>query len=291
MRKLSFLVAFGGILLFQACKEVGPQIDFGPSGNDTTYKTTPETADVKKVLAEEFTGVSCPPCPGGHEQMASIKTTLNNNLVVIAYHILNYPQAYPIDDELHKSKYDFRTEDATKVGSEIFGGIGAMPLAGFDRVPQDGSALLGKGQWSSAAQTAANVPSPLNIHITSSFDATTREMTAVIQVAYTASVSNDQNLTIAITEDDIEDLQKRDLTVVEDYKHEHVLRKILTPIVGKKIPNDMAKEPGLVYQTTYTDTLDASWNADNCHVVAFVTNNSASDRTVVNAQEVKVNGL
>jgi len=290
MKKLSFLIACVGILLFQACKEIGPQIDFGPSGNDTTYKTTPETAQAKKVLAEEFTGVSCPPCPNGHDIMKNIGTALNGNLVIIAYHILNYPQAYPIDDDHHKSKYDLRTEDATKIGKEIFGGIGGMPLAGFDRKAVSGSTLLSTGQWSNAAQTSATSPSPVNIHITSSYDADTREATAVVTLAYTAEVSIDHNLTIAVTEDGIEDLQKRDLTVLEEYHHEHVLRKIITPISGKLVPNENPKEPGRVFQSTFKFTVDAEWNPDNCNVIAFITNNAPNNREVVNAEEVKLKG-
>ncbi len=284
------MIAAVGILLFQACKEIGPQIDFGPSGNDTTYKTTPETPVAKKVLAEEFTGVSCPPCPKGHDIMKAIGTTLNGNLVVIAYHIFNYPQAYPVSDPAHKSKYDFRTEDATDVGNSIFGGISGMPVAGFDRAPLNGTISLGTQQWSNAASTAAATTAPVNIHITSSYDPETREGTAVVTLAYTANVSIDQNLTVAITENGIEDVQKKDLEVVEEYHHEHVLRKIITPIVGKQIPNEMPKEPGLVFQSTFKFPVDAEWTPENCNVIAFVTNNSANDRQVVNAEEVKLTG-
>lgn len=290
MKKISFLIAFTGILLFQACKEIGPQIDFGPSGNDTTYKTTPETALPKKVLAEEFTGVSCPPCPNGHDIMKSIKESLDGNLVIIAYHILNYPQAYPIDDKDHKSKQDFRTEEATKVGSEIFGGISGMPSGGFDRVPQNGELTLSTGQWSTAAETSSKNTSPVNIHITSSYDADTKEATVIVTLAYVANVSEDQNLTVAITEDGIADLQKRGLELIEDYDHEHTLRDIVTPIVGKQIPNDNPKEPGRVFQSVFTVPIDAKWVPENCNVVAFVTNNTANNREVVNAEEVKLMG-
>lgn len=257
---------------------------------DTTYITTPEAPQTKKVLAEEFTGVSCPPCPNGHDIMKSIKTSLNDNLIVISYHILNYPQAAPVDHNGHKSKYDFRTEESTKIGSEIFGGISGMPTGGFDRVPQNGELTLNTALWSNAAETSSKNVSPVNIHITSSYDTKVQKGTAIITLAYTTDVIIDQNLTVAITENGIVDAQKKNFEVIDDYNHEHVLRDIITPFRGYILPASITKLSGTVIRKVFTFEVGSSWNLDNCNIVAFVTNNSASDKKVVNAEEVKLTG-
>mgnify|MGYP001215701591 CR=1 FL=1 len=295
MKKLFFYIVLGGIVWFQSCKEVGPTIDFGSSGSDstysddTTYTTTPEVPTARKMLAEEFTGVSCPPCPSGHAAMRAIKAKLNGNLVIIGYHIFNYAQADPVKDPDHKSKYDFRTEDATEVANSLFGGLGGLPEATFDRAEFNSKLLLDRLQWGGASDARAALTSPVNIHITSVFDEATREATVTVQLAYTASVSMKQSLTLAVLEDSIIDVQKN-LTGIEDnYVHEHVLRDIVTTVRGTQIPTKVdPKVPGRVYEKTFKVPIKTDWHAEHCEIVAFVTNDDAADRTVVNAEQAKL---
>lgn len=293
MKKLSFFIALGGLICFQSCKEVGPTIDFGPSGDDSTYTETPETPTARKMLAEEFTGVSCPPCPKGHAAMRVIKSNLNGNLVIIGYHIFNYAQADPVKDNNgnQESKYDFRTDDATEVANSLFGGLGGLPEASFDRSEFGGEQLLNRLDWNAAADARANVTSPVNIHITTSYDEATREATVKVKLAYTANVSIKQSLTVAVLEDSIIDAQKTDgpEKVFHDYVHEHVLRDIVTTVRGTQIPDKVdPKVPGRVYEKTFRIPIKADWHAEHCEIVAFVTNDDATDRTVVNAEQAKL---
>ena len=72
----------------------------------------------------------------------------------------------------------------------------------------------------------------------------------------------------------------------EDYDHEHVLRDIITSPTGSTILSGMTSIPaGQVYQRTFIYTIPAGWNADNCHVVAYVSNNEPSTQEVVQAGE------
>ncbi|MCB0698832.1 MAG: Omp28-related outer membrane protein, partial [Chitinophagaceae bacterium] len=284
MKNFSLFVAAAGIFLLQSCKEIGPNIDFGTDERiDTAYMAGVESPLVKKVLAEEFTGVSCPPCPDGHKTMASTKQQLNGNMVIIAYHIYNYPQANPVEKNGELlSHYDFRTEDATEVGKDIFGGIGGMPLAGFDRVEVAGSRTLNRSIWSGTAAQQAAVGSPVNIHLTSSFDNDTREATVIVRLAYTKQVDKKQNITLAVTEDSLVDAQKTLTDIEKEYVHEHTLRDIITPVYGTQIPDKVnPKEPGKVYERTFKFPVDTAWHEKHCHVIAFVTNDESGDRMVV----------
>jgi hypothetical protein len=282
------------IILFQSCKEIGPEIDMDVPGvsEDTTYTATPEIPQAKKVLAEEFTGVSCPPCPNGHALMASIKTELSGKLVIIGYHVFNYPQANPVEkDGVLLSHSDFRTEDATSIGNTIFGGIGGMPLASIDRTKVGNDLLLNTPNWSNAATSKKDIPTPVNIHITSAYDSTTKEAIIKVTLAYTADVDMKQNLTIGITEDSIVDAQKTLTTIIKDYVHEHVLRDIITPINGVQIPDKVnPKVAGKVYERIYKTTIKDEWHAKHCNVVAFVTNDNPDNHSVVHAAEVKLIG-
>lgn len=291
MKKLSVVVALSGVLWFQSCSEIGPGVDFGPTGDDTVYTVTPEAPLPKKLLIEEFTGVSCPPCPAGHDAVKAIEAKLNKNVVVLGYHIYNYAQADPVKDP--KSKQDFRTEDATDVANNIFGGLKGMPEAAFDRAPQDGILLVARPKWGNAAEVrAANSTSPVNIYITSTYDEATREATIKVKLSYLESVSFKQNLTVAIVEDSVIDVQKTLTDIVVNYEHNHVLRDIITPVIGFQLPEKVSpKVPGRVYERTFKTMIGAEWKPSHCHVVAFVSNDDAADRHVVNAEEAKLTGL
>lgn len=298
MKKIALIAAATGIFLFQSCSEVAPKInginteDGAATAGDTAYTTTVETPQAKKVLAEEFTGVSCPPCPGAAKLMRSIREQLNGDLVVVAYHILNYPQSSPVEKNGELlSKYDFRTQDATDVGASIYGGIGALPSGGFDRSPLNNTILLNQGNWSNVAQKRLGEEAPVNIHITPTYDQTTREATIRVKLAYTQAVTIKENLTVAIVEDSIIDAQKDGLDIVKEYLHEHVLRDIITPTIGIAIPPMVEpKEPGRVFETSFKVTINEDWHAEHCHIVAFVNRDDPSDRTVVQAAEEKLMG-
>lgn len=293
MKKLSLILLAAGLVAMQSCKEIGPNIDFGEgvqAGEDTAYTADIESPQAKNVLAEEFTGVSCPPCPNGHLKMDAIRDELGGKLVVVGYHIFNYPQANPVEkDGQLLSKYDFRTDDATEVGNTIFGGIGGMPLAGFDRQEVSGSKTLNTPNWSAAAASAATKSTPVNIHITSSFNDSSREATVIVTLAYTADVDMKQNLTLLVVEDSIVDAQKTLTSIEKEYVHEHVLRDIITPTYGAPIPDKVdPKVPGRVYQRVFKFPVSADWHEEHCHVVAFVNNDDVNDRTVMHAEEAKL---
>ncbi|MCB0699113.1 MAG: Omp28-related outer membrane protein [Chitinophagales bacterium] len=287
------------ILSLYSCKEKGSSSvildeEIGKL-TDTAYTADVEATTPRKLLAEEFTGVSCPPCAHGHEIMASIKEQLNGNIVIIGYHISNHLQTRLVEKNGKTlSKFDFRTEDATNVGLDIFAGVNEIPQAGFDRTEiKSGTKIAPKADWSNAAIQRSKIPTPLNIHITSSFDEATRECTAVVKLAYTGDVNLNQNLNFAVLEDDIIDAQKT-LTsegIDENYRHKHVLRDLVTSTSGDPLPDKAYPlTEGRVYERTFSFQVPDEWNAANCKIVAFVNNNSSSDRTIVQAEEVTMTG-
>lgn len=295
MKKLS-LFACGALFLgLTACEEVGPKIDFSQgvqAGEDTTYtEESPETAQEKNVLVEEFTGVSCPPCPNAARLLYSIDTSTHGRLVLVGYHIFNYPQGAPVEKDGEEiSKYDFRTDDATDVGKFIFGGVSAMPSASIDRTPIGGEVLAsGSGTWRNAIEDRLLKNSPVNIHVTSSFDDNSREATVLVRLAYTEAVSLKQNLNVLVIEDSIVDAQKDGLSIVKDYVHRHILRDVITPINGAPIPTKVdPKVAGRVYERRFTIAISEEWKEKKCHVVVYVTNDEADDKSVVHVEEAHI---
>lgn len=296
MKRLLLPAIAVGLFCFQSCSEIGPTIN-GLNGEevakgdiDTAYTADIEAPQTKKVLVEEFTGVSCPPCPNAARLLKSLNEQVNGNLVIIAYHIFNYPQANPVEKDGEKlSKYDFRTEDATEVGSSIFGGISALPQAGFDRTPVNGGIGITSGAWSATAENRVKETVPVNIHLTTTYDEATSSGTVLVKLAYTETVTVKENITLAIVEDSIVDAQKDGLQILKEYTHKHVLRDIITPVIGTPVPPKVEpKEAGKVYETSFSFAIKEDWHVEHCHIVAFVNRDDASDRSIVQAAETKI---
>lgn len=292
-RLLPLAIVLIGLYL-QSCKEVGVTIDGDNNSTgeiDTAYTTSKEVQTAKKLLVEEFTGVSCPPCAKGHELLAALKKELNDNMVTIGYYVFNYPLANPVEKNGKQlTKDDFRTEDATEVGQEIFTSVFALPLAAFDRVESGGELLFNKTDWSGNAKTnAANRTSPVNISITPSFNPDDRTAKVIVRLSYTEDVALKHNINIALLENNIIDAQKTTdaVGIIEDYTHDHVLRDVVTPVHGIAIPEKVFPiTAGRVYERSFTFTVNEKWNADECSVVAYLNYNDPTDRSILQAEEV-----
>ncbi|MCC6186813.1 MAG: Omp28-related outer membrane protein [Chitinophagaceae bacterium] len=295
MKKIIFLGISGLLLGLHSCKEKDVVINMGLQEGitDSTYTTTVETAQLRKVLIEEFTGASCTNCPAGHEVVASLANSNPDRIVAIAYHTFNGGVTggifAPIDKKGVKSLYDFRNTEATNIGDVIFGGVSVIPAAGIDRIEVGTSMLASRPQWSNETNKRIAIASPLNMHMTSEYDATENKVNLKIVMAYTKAVSVKNILTIGVLESKIIDAQEFSDRIETEYEHNHVFRKALTPFNGLPVLDSVAtKQAGRVYEFNYVFTPDATWNLDNCYIAAFVSNNDGDNKEVLQADEVKL---
>lgn len=287
MKKGLLYASLACVLGLGACEEKGPAIDFGggPVATDTTYVATVEAPQQRTVVVEEFTGASCPPCPPAREKLNTIANDNPGRVFPIEIHIKNYPQSAPAKGH----KYDLRTDDGTDIGATIYQGIRSMPSAGIARIPVSGQILLDDGLWAGTIGNALNAATPVNLSVTSEYDATACVATIHVKVAYTAAVNAKQYLTLAVIEDSIIDVQEYATRYDDNYVFHHTLRDIVTPIAGTEILADIAsKEPGRVYERTFIYNVDAAWNEKNCAVVAFVHNNDANSKEILQGAETKI---
>lgn len=285
-------IAAISMLILQSCEEKGVKIDFGNAGSsDTSYVAAIETAQPRNILIEEFTGASCTNCPAGHEAVNSIISNNPGRIVAVAYHTFNGGSVFkPVENV---SIYDFRDTAATDIGKFIYGGISTIPIAGIDRVPLSGSTDLriDRNFWPSEVSTRLPITSPVNITLTSKYNNSNNEVTIVVKVAYTQAVSKKQSLSIGVLESGIVDAQDFPLdSLAKNYVHNHIFRKCLTnQYYGTAILDSVTtKQPGLVYQYTYTFTPNAAWKLENCTIVAYVSNNESGDKEVAQAAEVSL---
>jgi hypothetical protein len=277
------------------CKEKVSGFDFSNVvASDTTFiAPAVEAPQWRRVLIEEFTGVSCPPCPQGHIILKAILAQHHNSagnfdsVSVIGIQSSGIPQAEPVHEAPYASKHDNRTADGSEIYNSVYGTFGAIPRAGIDRIRSNNVLSIAKDFWASTVTDRLKVPTAVNITLTSSYDAGTRQAIIKVHVAYTGRVDKKQNLNLAIIENDIIDAQKNDLEIDSLYQHEHVLRDMLTSATGSAMMGAVAsKEPGRVYERTFIYDVNPDWVPENCRLIAYVTNNEGTDVEVQQSAEI-----
>ena len=104
----------------------------------------------KNAILEEFTGVSCPNCPAGHQIMASILAANPTTAFCVAYHPTNSSYTTPFPGEP-----DFRRAYADVFYSTPYCGSSRfMPSSFINRREwTNGDRLQSRNVWSSYANT------------------------------------------------------------------------------------------------------------------------------------------
>ncbi len=275
----------GSILLFAACTEKGFDVVPRAEGGDTTYIAAVETAQARTVMIEEFTGVTCPNCPRGHIEVASLQTQYPNRVLAVSLYYDGLGQTRPVDGV---TREDFRTADATSLADGIFGGVSALPSASIDRIPVGGITLPSFIGWAGAVSNRVNVPSPANVQVTSEYEGSTRTAIIRVRVAYTTAVTKKQALTLLLTEDGVVDAQEYPDRIDTFYNFKHVMRDAITTPTGEPMLDGITKDAGRVYERTFVYPVKAEWNADRCKLIAIVHNAESGDKEVLQAAESKL---
>ncbi|MCB0549021.1 MAG: Omp28-related outer membrane protein [Phaeodactylibacter sp.] len=265
MKKLSFLFFLLAGLLWLGCEEIPPVIN--PSaGNENPNEPTPVEDQQRQVLIEEFTGVRCVNCPAGSAAIEGLLEIYGQRLVAISIHAGSFAPPYP------ESQYDFRIDEGINLLSFLGEPLG-YPTAVVNRKKFDGEfdLQLGRQQWAGFIAEELLGEPQVKIDIENAYSDEDRklEVTATLYVQETI-VGEEARISVAITENDVQDLQLTPESGTPDpnYKHKHVLRDMLTNYDGNPLSEGLTAGAAIVKD--YTITLPNDWIADNCQVVVFV---------------------
>ena len=293
-------------IVFAACKEVPPAINFEESKQlrDTTYVVaTVPAAQNKNVLIEDVSGVQCVNCPDAAVIAKDIMDANQHRVFAAVLHtdlaaLKNFVE--PIDKEGYKSKYDFRTADATNI-LQIAGIPGSLPRGFINRRFFAGKSerVLGRQDWATKTNEELAIPTPVNIELTNEFNQATKEGVISVKLTYTQAVTKKQYISIALIEDSIidvqeyEDKQTFEVKFNPNYVHMHVLRDIITFATGDAIATDqtLAIGAGRVFEKQYAYKMDISSlikvNPKNAKLLVFV-HEDVPDLNILHVQEIDV---
>ncbi len=257
------------VLLF-ACKEEGPIIILEEVQKplvDTSYiATTPIAAVPKNVLFEEFSGVRCSNCPVGNEITHNLVTDNPGRIAAVTVH--SDFLAAPYDDYP-----DLRSEDADIIANTL-GPVGSKPSCFINRKVYAGQRLVNSpNSWTAIVDDELSQTSEVGIQLEIiDFNIIERSFRYQVTMMYASEVAN-LSLGIYLTESEIISKQLNSTVKIDDYEHEYVLRKSITPIIG--VPVTEAIEANTVIIKEFELNLndidpDFVWNMENMHLVAFL---------------------
>lgn len=245
----------------------------------------PPDENVRKILLEEFTGHLCPNCPEGSAIAHDLKIIYGEQLILISIHagFFALPQSEPYEA-------DYRTT----MGGDLndYFSVQSYPGGMVNRKDYQGNTVMGKNSWEPAIQELIDLEPGAVLEIDKNYAETSRELKITIHSEILKDCENPVGLCAVITESGIVSAQKNSNASIgpspdwEDYEHNHLLRKAINGTWGDLINGDQGITQGQEYHNEYSITLNESWDAASCHVVAYLYNSGTNE--IIQAEEVAV---
>lgn len=245
-------------------------------------------SQTKQILVEEATGVRCTNCPAGAKILRDLKTQYPGKILSVSVYSTLLNQYEP------PAKYDFNSTDANDLVAFIEGKDPAKPFAAIDRLTGsvEYTYFFKANNWASKIAEIKDKTTPLNIELTSTPTGKTDEYLISTKTIFTEDWSGDIALSLYLLEDHVKDYQDSGFVKIPDYEHNHILRKVITPIPGSTFKNaTTTKEKGRVYEKFVTFTIPTipttTIKKENCHILAFI-HKTGTDKEIIHAQEIEL---
>ena len=242
-------------------------LTFGYANAQTFVSTTAET---KKVILEEFTGINCVYCPSGHSIANAIKNNDPEDVFIINVHAGGFatPSA---------GQPDFRTPFGTALANQS--GLTGYPAGTVNRnvFPGYNQGALGttamnRNNWTNAANQIKLQNSYVNVGVQGVINAQTNQLEVTVEVYYTGSSPVGTNkLNVALLQNNTLGPQTGG-NMGNNYNHQHRLVHMLTGQWGTDITTTTS---GSFSSQTFNYTIPASYNGvpveiGDLELVAFV---------------------
>lgn len=254
------------VFLAVGCTEIPPELSGNPGEPVNTQK---------KVLVEEYTGVRCGNCPAGSSLLQTLKQEYGEQLVIVSFHAGFFAKPYP------ESQQDFKTDQTEALQSHLGEPLG-YPAAVVNRKVFDGDFILTANDWAIRIADELNVPYGIGIELATQIENNTLDIT--VEAALSESFSDELFITLYVVEDNIVDAQATPQTILTDYTHHAILRKIITPVIGEPLNINSS---GQQFSKAFSTSLEDHWNLNELSVVAFIHYNG-ENLEVLQAEEVSL---
>ncbi len=246
--------------LFSSCDYVKDPLQ---SGVQTIAN---DSLTVRRVLIEEFTGHYCSNCPEAATEANRLVGVYGSQIIPIAIHAGD-----PAFNDPHPGTGMYETDFTTSDGDAYATGFSligqGLPNGIVSRL--NNASLVPFANWETEFLTVKNLAPVAEINITSAYNTSNREVTIDVETEWLldGETGTNYSLQVWMIEDHIIDWQYNLGVNDPNYEHRHVFRGAVNTTWGEAIATTTQ---GSKDNKSYTYTLNAAWDEDNCEIVAFV---------------------
>lgn len=234
----------------------------------------------KVVLVEEVTGVRCANCPSGSAKIASLLEQFPEQVIAVGIHgsFLTAPYS--------DSKFDFRNDFGRELENYLKPWEG-KPAAYVNRKKFEEEALISISEFDLLSTYVAQElqeEHQVEISISTDYDPASRSLEVNLGIIPLVDQGGEFRLSVMISENDIIDKQANVGEVLDAYKHDHVLRTMLTAFDGDPLATAFAQNDLInkSFQFTIPEE-DGIWIPEHLDVVAFISNHIDDSKQVLQA--------
>jgi hypothetical protein len=163
----------------------------------------------------------------------------------------------------------------------------AMPTGHVNRTKYGGSRKSSTGDWASRAADINMIGSPVNVGLSSTYDAGANMVDVTVEMYFTADVTDAAYVTVILTEDDIVTTQSG---ATGNYTHKHVMRADLQNGQWGEALTGTTTTGSLVSMTFSFDNSSTNYVIDNCDITAFVSTGLDDNSEILTGNAVGANG-
>lgn len=257
-------------VLISCCDDITG--DYKQSGN----QNIDTSANVRKILIEDYTGFKCGNCPRAGDKARDIAALYPGRVIVMAVHASGY---YSEPNKEHT--YDFRTPEGNEWDS--FFGISLIgnPNGMINRIEYNGTRVISEDAWDAAVQSLLKSEPVMNLELNAYYSMSRKEITVDTEVKYLKDGISSHQIVLCILEDSIVQYQldyRKTPPDIYDFVHNHVVRASMNSTWGEALNAEEIKA-GSIFSKSYTYKIPSSkdWRIEKLKIVAYVHDNNSKE--------------
>lgn len=272
MKNIFSLVVITAILFTSCDKIEEPVLDFNIQyrsdlyGDAPTFGAAPTTT--KNVFLEDFTGHNCGFCPDAAVTADEIYAQYPDRVSLMAIHAGSLAEP----EEEGNFSTDWTSEDGDILWDQL--DFQFNPAGRINRVGGPG-VFLNPTTWVDKTLAEINQTAVVNLQIQANFGVEGNHANVHVNGQFAQAYENPTNITVYFTESDLFGYQlwyDNDPEYVPNYEFKHVLRGSITGPLGLTFTEE-APAANEEIQIDYSYEWNNAWVADNCSVIAVITDN------------------
>lgn len=269
-----------------ACKK-DVQYEIGQSVMVTNGVITPvvntdeiiEYTVPKNVLLEDYTGVRCVNCPASHQIALELQEKYEYKVIPLFVHAGALSAVPP-----NGSYIDFTTDEADEW--YYYFGFDLNPVGTINRKIVDGIYAFSTHSWEEEVANAIQEETTVEMTTFITYNDANRELKVDVNSKFLVEMPDTYSLTVCIVEDSIKGGQMTPQGNNLDYIHRYVFRTTMNGTWGEEL-NTAAVAPQELITKSYITTLNEAYNADQCYIIAYVSNSATKEILQVIEKKIK----